>query len=313
MSTNLALHELDSIRYREAFATGLPLPATLNPHLEEALRHVLDNPGSLVRPRMVYQASIAYGLESDQAKDLAIALEYFHTASLLFDDLPCMDNASERRGAPCVHKVFGESGAILTALAFINRAYSLCWRAARGAESNSQASALSYIEECLGVEGLLNGQSLDLHYASLPHNHETTEQIARGKTVSLIRLTLVLPAILGGASTREIQLLERIALYWGLSYQMVDDLKDILQSTSEAGKTVARDLLLDRPNSAATMGTSRAIERLARFLKTGDKTLNSLLVVRPSMSFLGNLRTQLQTELVSVIGNAELITSGERA
>ena len=91
-----------------------------------------------------------------------------------------------------------------------------------------QSRALAYIEQCLGVEGLLNGQSLDLHYATLPHNRETTERIARGKTVSLIRLTLVLPAMLGGASAREIQLLERIALYWGLSYQMVDDLKDVL-------------------------------------------------------------------------------------
>ena len=88
----------------------------------------------------------------------------------------------------------------------------------------------------------------------MPHNRETTETIARGKTVSLIRLTLVLPAMLGDASAREIQLLERIALYWGLGYQMVDDLKDVLGSAAEAGKTVARDALLDRPNIAAAMG-----------------------------------------------------------
>jgi len=216
----------------------MPLPAALDPHFEEALRHVLDNPGSLIRPRLVFQVATAYGMDAAPARDLAIALEYFHTASLIFDDLPCMDNALERRGVPCVHFEFGEAAAILAALALINRAYALTWRAVSGSSPHVQSRALAYIEQCLGVEGLLNGQSLDLHYSTLPHNRETTERIARGKTVPLIRLTLVLPAMLGGASVREIQLLERIALYWGLGYQMVDDLKDVLGSAAQAGKTV---------------------------------------------------------------------------
>jgi geranylgeranyl pyrophosphate synthase len=290
----------------------MPLPAALDPHLEEALRHVLDNPGSLVRPRLVFQMAAAYGLTSAHAKDLAIALEYFHTASLLFDDLPCMDNATERRGVPCIHLAYGEAGAILTALALINRAYALCWRAVSGASPHVQARALEYIEQRLGVEGLLNGQSLDLHYATLPHNRETTESIARGKTVSLIRLTLVLPAMLGGASAREIQLLERIALYWGLGYQMVDDLKDVLGSAAEAGKTVARDILLDRPNAASAMGIPGAVERLTRFIRLGDRTLQSLLKSKPELSFLGKLRSDLEEELVRVAGNAFEMSVGAR-
>ena len=167
-----------------------------------------------------------------------------------------------------------------------------------------QSRALAYIEQCLGVEGLLNGQSLDLHYATLPHNRETTERIARGKTVSLIRLTLVLPAMLGGASAREIQLLERIALYWGLGYQMVDDLKDVLDSADQAGKTVARDILLDRPNVASAMGIPGAVLRLTRFIYLGDTTLHRLLESRPELSFLGRLRSDLEEELVRVTENA---------
>ena len=290
----------------------MPLPAALDPHFEEALRHVLDNPGSLVRPRMVFQVATAYGLDAAAAKDLAIALEYFHTASLLFDDLPCMDNASERRGVPCVHLAFGETGAILAALALINRAYALIWRAVSGSSPHVQSRALAYIEQCLGLEGLLNGQSLDLHYATLPHNRETTEKIARGKTVSLIRLTLVLPAMLDGASAREIQLLERIALYWGLGYQMVDDLKDVLGSAAEAGKTVAHDVLLDRPNVASAMGVSGAVERLTRFIHMGDRTLHSLLKSRLGLSFLGRLRSDLEKELVRVAGKVYAMPVGAR-
>jgi geranylgeranyl pyrophosphate synthase len=298
--------------FADAFKTFLPLPAALDPHFEEALRHVLDNPGSLVRPRMVFQVATAYGLDEAAAKDLAIALEYFHTASLVFDDLPCMDNALERRGVPCVHLAFGDAGAILTALALINRAYALSWQAVSGSSPLVRQRALAYIEQCLGVNGLLNGQSLDLHYSTLPHNRETTERIARGKTVSLIRLTLVLPAILGGASAREIQLLERIALYWGLGYQMVDDLKDVLESATQAGKTVARDLLLDRPNVASAMGVPATVERFTRFIYMGDWTLRQLLKSRPELSFLGKLRNDLEEELARVTENASELSMGDR-
>jgi geranylgeranyl pyrophosphate synthase len=307
------MNTVNTTQFADDFKTNLPLPMSLDPPFEEALRHVLDSPGSLVRPRMVFQVATAYGLEAGAAKNLAFALEYFHTASLVFDDLPCMDNANERRGVPCVHFAFGEAGAILTALALINRAYALSWQAVSVSSPETQSGALAYIEQCLGVEGLLNGQSLDLHYATLPHNRETTERIARGKTVSLIRLTLVLPAMLGGASMREVQLMERIALYWGLGYQIVDDLKDVLDSVSQARKTTARDILLDRPNAASAMGIPGAVERLTRFIHLGDRALQQLLRSRQGLSFLGKLRSDLEEELVRVTGNVLAMPLGERS
>ena len=258
----------------------------------------------MVRPRMVRQVASAYELDPESAHDLAIALEYFHTASLIFDDLPCMDNAVERRGALCVHVECGEASAILSALGLINRAYALIWRCLSTCPHDAQRRLMTYIENRLGVEGLLNGQSLDLHYGSLPHTRETTERIAHGKTVSLIRLTLVLPAMLGGAPAREIQLLERIAVCWGLGYQIIDDLKDVLQNASETGKTAARDELLDRPNIASTIGICGAVERLERFMRIGDSTLRHLLVHRPALSFLSKLRSDLEAELRQVTDRA---------
>jgi len=300
--------EQDRKRLKDAFTTYLPLPVNLEPHLREALGQVLRNPGSLFRPEIVLEISLGYGLSEIDATDLAIGLEYFHTASLLFDDLPSMDDAVERRGIPCVHLEFGDAGAILVALALINRAYALIWRAVSSSLPERRSTALAYIERYLGVEGLLNGQSMDLHYATLPHNRQMTEQIAMGKTVSLIRLTLVLPAILGGASASEVQILERIALYWGLSYQIVDDLKDILQSSADAGKTVSRDLSLDRPNVALVIGIGGAVERLTRLIGLGDRMLRRLVAVRPGVSFLENLRTELGEEALqlmqSVCGDA---------
>ena len=294
------IEQSESNPFAECFSSSLALPAILDPDFADALRHVLDNPGSLVRPRLVFQMATAYGMGRSQAQDLAVALEYFHTASLLLDDLPCMDNAMQRRGVPCTHVLFGEDGAILSALALINRAYALLWGAVSGSSIEKQKQALSFVEQNLGVGGLLNGQSLDLHFKKLPRTRETVERIAMGKTVSLIRLTLVLPAMLGGASKRELQQLGRISVFWGLAYQIVDDLKDVKQSAAQSGKTPARDAMLGRPNIAETIGVRGAVQRLTRLIDLGDAVLHRLLVSRPALEFLERLRDELQLEMARV-------------
>lgn len=261
----------------------------------------------MVRPRIVYSLAGAYGIHDEAATDLAIALEYFHTASLVFDDLPCMDDASMRRCAPCVHIAFGESSAILAALALINRAYALVWRAIASCAAEFRAPALNYLERHLGTHGLLNGQSLDLNYSRLPHTLHSAERVAHGKTVSLISLTLVLPAMAGGATPRELHLLHRISTFWGLSYQIVDDLKDVLETSSTSGKTPARDQSLDRPNMVLAIGVAAAVNRLQRLIRAGDQSLEMLVRIRPSLSFLSTFRGTLEDELTRVSEGAGAI------
>lgn len=294
------MDDLDTSFLADDFKCSMPQPATLEPNFRDALQYVLGNPGSLVRPKLVYQMATAYGMDPANAKRLAVALEYFHTASLLFDDLPSMDDAIERRGALCTHVAYGENAAILTALALINRAYALIWKAVASCPQGLAAKALDYVESRLGVGGLLNGQSFDLHYAELPRTLESTERIAHGKTVSLVRLTLALPAMLGGASARELRHIERISVFWGLGYQIVDDLKDVLQSSAQSGKTPARDSEMDRPNIAVVLGVRGAVERLTRMIDLGNKVLSRLLVTRPELEFLERLCGDLQDELCRV-------------
>lgn len=293
---------------RSSFAQSLPLPETLEPHLREALRHVLSLPGSLSRPRLLLQVAAAYGVAQNRAVELATAIEYFHTASLLIDDLPCMDDATERRSMPCLHVQFGEATTVLASLALVNRGYALAWRATAGAPVLIQAEVLRFLEGRLGVEGLLHGQSLDLRYRldSIDAAANQTRQIAQQKTGSLIRLALVLPALLGGAAAEELRLLERLSALWGLSYQFIDDVKDVLHELPGAGlraafgKTPGRDLFLGRPNAVHASGLEPTLDRLERMLRIADRPMQRLLRLRPELSFLNGLKATLRGEAATL-------------
>ena len=100
---------------RRAFHAGLVLPHGTEAHLAGALHHTLEHPGSMVRAELAFRIASSFGMSEERAENLAIAIEYFHTASLLFDDLPAMDDAELRRGVPCAHHVYGEGAAILAA------------------------------------------------------------------------------------------------------------------------------------------------------------------------------------------------------
>lgn len=287
-------------RLRLAFHAGMALPHGTEPHLAGALRDTLQHPGSMVRAELAYRIACSLGMSEERSENLAIAIEYFHTASLLFDDLPAMDDAKVRRGAPCAHHVYGEGAAILAALALINRAYSLMWKSVAGLPPQVQAASLTYLERHLGIAGLLNGQSQDLHYAGLPPRLREPQSIAMGKTVSLIRLALVLPAMVAQARAEETRLLERLAVFWGLSYQTLDDLKDVLPSGDVHGKTAARDAFLDRPNLALTIGIPESFDRIDRLMNLAGRAIARLERRRAGLAFLREVRVQFNKEIASL-------------
>lgn len=295
-----AIHASMRTRLRRAFDRGLILPHGTEPHLAGALHDTLQHPGSMIRAELAFRIGCSLGLSEDRSENLAIAIEYFHTASLLFDDLPSMDDARLRRGVPCAHHVYGEGAAILAALALINRAYSLVWKSVAGLPPEVQAAALAYLEHHLGLAGLLNGQSEDSHYSGFASHFREPQSIAMGKTVSLIRLALVLPAIVAQAQPMENRLLERLAIFWGLGYQTLDDLKDVLNTGEVHGKTAARDAFLGRPNLALTIGIQESFERVDRLMNLAGRVIARLDENRPRLAFLRQVRVQFNKEIANL-------------
>jgi len=263
----------------EAYRTFLRAPVAIEAHLCGVIADTLSHPGSLVRAQIAFGIMIRHGVARETALRVAVALEYFHTASLLFDDLPCMDNANERRGHACPHAVWGESAAILGALALVNRGYALLWEAIGTLPEVRRDAAAKLVESSLGLEGILNGQSLDLHFNPLTADETDVTRVADGKTVTLIRLTLRLPAIVAGLPDEVQERLEALSRSWGQSYQIMDDFKDCLLGREETGKTGTRDQALRRPNLPLMIGHERAMSRLVAIMASARACLQSLVKI----------------------------------
>lgn len=279
------------------FSNGMGRLDRIEPKLGAALKHILSSPGSMARAVVAYMVGIEMGLVEEAARAISCGIEYLHTASLIFDDLPSMDDATSRRGEICVHLIHGEATAILAALAMVNRGYSLLWQGVSLGNSGRRAEAAEWIDQRLGVGGVIGGQALDLNGWAGSKDTAGVSKVAAMKTADLLRLTVVLPAILGKATRREIQLLDRLALFRGLAYQAADDLKDVFQDPSLSGKTGGRDHSLGRPNLVATEGAEGAIRRLVRLNAIADRLQASLPGALCQWQILDMLRVPLPVNL----------------
>lgn len=277
-----------------AFRESLPESFADDAPVSGALRYCLRHPGALVRAKLAFQTGSAVGLKDGDALSLATGVEYLHTASVLLDDLPCMDDAVERRGFPTTHAIYGEDCAILAALALVNRGYSLVWSAMQGQGEGSRRVAADYLDRCLGVGGILGGQSRDLRMPA-PATSPGVMRIAYGKTVSLVKLAMAFPAVLANAP--EARDLELLATYWGLAYQVSDDLKDVCSSSQSTGKTVRRDEANGRPNIAICEGVIPAVGRMSHYVDKGEGVLRRLVEKRRDWTFLSAMRMRFENEL----------------
>lgn len=263
-------------RLARALVAHASTDASIEPHLRDALEQSTGTPGGLLRAGLAYEGAVAHGWSGRRALALACALEYFHVASLLLDDLPCMDDAAVRRGRPCVHRVHGDATAILAALSLISRAYALLGETLAAAPSPAALACHRLVEEALGAHGLAGGQAADLRFAEGPRDARAAARVALRKTGGLFLAALLLPALAARATRAELRNLRALATYWSLAYQAYDDLRDLLANEATTGKTVGRDRRLMRPNVALALGVPAARVRVARLVRLVDGCLDRL-------------------------------------
>ncbi len=215
----------------KALRDFLPLaPPNIETKFNEAVEYALFSGGKRLRPVLTLLGAELVGGKTDLILAAAAAGEFIHTASLIFDDLPAMDNAAERRGQTSLHEQFGEGLAILVAIGFLNAAYGLVFVNHTQMPERAMA-AHAEIVECVGAAGMVGGQSIDLALAQSAAANEITnaetESNRNLKTSALMRLALRVGAILAGANYLELAHLSRFAELLGDAYQLSDDLIDL--------------------------------------------------------------------------------------
>ena len=221
----------------------LPPPDRRPEPVHQAMHYALTGAGKRVRPVLTLAVADLFGARSEPVLDLACAVEMVHACSLVLDDLPAMDDAALRRGRPTVHRVFGESVALLAALALLNRAYALVAEAAHrlALRRYTTEDVVHHLAAAIGSDGLIGGQALDLLARPEETDLDVLEYIPSHKTGALFMAAGELGAMAAEARRRDLEVIARFAKNLGLAFQISDDLLDVLGTPEETGKDTGKD------------------------------------------------------------------------
>lgn len=258
--------------------------------LKEACEYVLLNGGKRFRPALVFMVAEALGQHAD-VSEAALAIEYFHTASLVADDLPCMDDDDERRNKPSIHKVYGEAIALLTSYALIAEGYgaiAAClpsfiqtWpdKATEGAQIVIMAMENATFNT--GLSGATGGQFLDILPPDL--SEKTLREVIHKKTTSLFEISFVFGWLFGGGDPKKLSLVKQCASHFGMAFQVADDLGDVEQDFKKGRKI----------NMAGVFGVEKALKIFEEEIASYRSHLEML---RINSSALLDLATSLESK-----------------
>jgi len=229
-------------RQVEAALRALVLPAR-PPQVTAAMEDSLFAPAKRLRPILALLVSEVLRGQPEAVLPAACAIELVHTASLILDDLPCMDDATLRRGRPTCHVVHGEATAILAAFALQNRAFEILATGWPGGPDEAARQAIAReLARAIGTDGMIAGQAQDLAFTDQPLDFATLEFIHSRKTGALFMASAALGALATPARPAERAAVVAYAKNLGLAFQIVDDLIDVTGRAAEAGKDVGKDL-----------------------------------------------------------------------
>ena len=235
-------------------------------HLIEAMRYATLSPGKRLRGALCLL--IAEDLDSfAEAVPAACALEFLHSASLIIDDLPCMDDERERRGRPATHVVYGQDVAILAAFSLVSQAFGLI-PSIPSADPGALVHLTSIFSEALGANGLCAGQARDLAVTSEPASEVEYNCTTMQKTASLF----ILAALCGAAfakpalSKAEQESLKCFGTHLGLAYQAHDD---VLDDSNIAPETLMHRAAAELSAAAQSAKQLTRLPSLADYVRTG--------------------------------------------
>lgn len=219
--------------------------------------------------------------------DLAASLELIHAYSLMHDDLPCMDDAPLRRGAPTPHTIYGEEATILGGAALIPAAGLQCWRAsgALGLPDPARRELIELLARAAGAGGMVGGQGLDLLGEGRALPRAELDTLHRGKTGALLTASLVMGGVAAGATPEERAALEEYGREIGLAFQIADDVLDATSSAETLGK-LPSDMNLEKSTYVLLLGVEGARAEARDRIDRGVAALRGAGITSPALEGL---------------------------
>ena len=257
--------------------TYLPAEEGFQKTLLEAMNYSMTAGGKRLRPLLMQETYRLFGGNGKAVEPFMAAMEMIHTHSLVHDDLPAMDNDEYRRGKKTTHIVYGEAMAILAGDGLLNYAYETACRAfVLEPENPHIGEAMAILAGKTGIYGMLGGQAVDVQAVGEPLSREKLDFIYRLKTVELIEGTMMIGAILAGASKEEIETIARVAADVGLAFQIQDDILDVISTNQELGKPTGSDERNHKTTYITVQGLEKAKTDVAAISERAIRTLASL-------------------------------------
>ncbi len=225
----------------------------------EAMNYSVNAGGKRLRPMLMQETFRLFGGEGPVVEPFMAAMEMIHTSSLIHDDLPAMDNDEYRRGMPTTWSAYGEDMAILAGDGLMIFAFETAVKAAAmTAHPDRVIRAIQILANKTGIYGMIGGQTLDVELTDKPVAADQLDFIYRLKTGALLEASMMIGAVLAGASEEDVAKMERVAGLVGFAFQIQDDILDVTSTTEMLGKPVMSDEKNNKTTYVTLVGLEQA-------------------------------------------------------
>lgn len=264
----------------QVIASYLPKEEGYQKIIMEVMNYSLLAGGKRIRPMLMKETYQLFGGKSKVIEPFMAAIEMIHTYSLVHDDLPAMDNDEYRRGKKTTHAVYGEAMGILAGDALLNYAFETALTAFDLEPDNANiGKALQILAKKAGIYGMVGGQVVDV--TSEDDKSMTKEKldfIYKLKTSALIEASMLIGAVLAGATRNEQKIVEQAAGEVGLAFQIQDDILDVTSTMEVLGKPIGSDEKNHKVTYVTYEGLEKAKEDVARISQSAAAHMDSLVV-----------------------------------
>ena len=253
----------------------MPAETTRPTVLHRAMRYSVMAGGKRLRPILCMAACEAVGGNSKAALLPGAAIEILHTYTLVHDDLPCMDDDELRRGRPTSHMVFGEANALLAGDALLTLAFEWLAQSVPPAPYHSSHLATE-LATASGSQGVIGGQVEDLAAEGREADADLVDYIHRHKTAALLRASVRMGGICGGASPTALEALTEYGECAGLAFQIADDILNVTATAEQLGKPVGNDEQLKKLTYVAVHGLEASRQKASELINRAMEAIRTL-------------------------------------